>query len=150
MRSAAHTALMVCCLLAAPLPDCPAEEHSSWRLLGQANIEKKDKNLSSTVFRPELSLDENNRLLAKNRLGTTTLALTIPTNTQQSSIWRSGELINRRIQLDVADLRISGRITAVMLAPSRQATIFAQFENDRISDTSRFFEEEKGVLSIGE
>lgn len=150
MRTVAHTTLMVCCLLAAPLRSCPAEERSTWRMLGQAKIEKKDKNLSATVFRPELSLEENNRLLAMDRAATTTLALTVPTHARQSSIGRSSELVNRRIQLDVAGLKLSGRVTAVMLAPSQQATIFAQFENDRIIDSNRVFQEETGVLSIGE
>lgn len=150
MRPIAHIVLTICSLFIAPLPICSAEEHTSWKLLGQVKIQKNNKNLATIAFRPELSLEENNQILAVHRSKTTSWTLTLPASKLLVAGRQPNDLVDRPILIDTSNQRLQGRITAIVLSPSQQASIFAQFDHQASDTSQRTIAEETGVLSIGE
>ena len=150
MRPVAHTILIVCCLTTALSSNCPAEEHRSWKVIGQVKIEHMKKNLGSVQFRPELSLEENNRILASYRSQTTSLVLTISADGLEDLTSSNRPIVNRTVQLKIDDRNWHGRVSAVMISPAKQATLFTEFNNYPQSNADRLSDEETGVLSIGE
>lgn len=150
MRPFAHMILFAGCLFIAQTGKCSAEEHSAWTVLGQTKIEKNAKNLSAIPFRPEFSLEENNRIQASHRKDTISLTLKVPSDKLLQTTTADHSLVNRMVRLEVNGKVWRGRITAAMISPSSEATVFATFHNHRHSEFDRLLEEETGVLSIGE
>jgi hypothetical protein len=118
--------------------------------LGQVKIQKNNKNLATIAFRPELSLEENNQILAVHRSKTTSWTLTLPASKLLVAGRQPNDLVDRPILIDTSNQRLQGRITAIVLSPSQQASIFAQFDHQASDTSQRTIAEETGVLSIGE
>ncbi len=95
------------------------------------------------MFRPELSLQQNNQLLQEHRSKTTIVSTTIPVNQL-----RSVKLVNKPVQWQVDQSLFGGRVTAVSLSSDQsQATIYAEISDSRISTTS-LSEQAEGLLKI--
>lgn len=119
-RAVAHAVLYAFCF-GNTIGSClGADLNSSWQTVGQAKVQKKIR--TSAPFRPELSLEENNRLLAAHRTKSIIVSSTVPAN-QLSNL----KLINRSASWQLGNHAYSGRVTAVTLsADQSQATIFAE------------------------
>lgn len=140
-RAVAHAVLYALCIGSLIGNSIAADVNSSWVPLGQAKIQKKIR--PTTMFRPELSLQQNNELLQEHRNKTIIVSTTIPVNQL-----RSVKLVNKPVQWHVDQSYFGGRVTAVSLSSDQsQATIFAEISDSRIS-TIGLSEQVEGLLKI--
>lgn len=142
MRHAVAHAVLYAFCFGSTIGSClGAEVNSSWQPLGQAKVQKKIR--TSAPFRPELSLEENNRLLSAHRNKSIIVSSTVPVK-QLSNL----NLVNRSALWQLGNQAYSGRVTAVTLsADQTQATIFAEIV-DADLPTNSLKGHEAGPLSV--
>lgn len=150
MRTFAHTILIACCLLTVQSRICPADENRSLKPVGQVKVEKNKKNLGVVVYRPDLSVAQNNQRLEEYRAQTSSFSVAVPRRLLTVMSPEQQGLVNRSVKLDIQGQSYFGRISAVMLDGSQNATLFAQIDNLQDKLGSEQLVEETGVLSIGE
>lgn len=140
-RAVAHAVLYAFCF-GSSIGSCfGAEVNSSWQPLGQAKVQKNIR--TSAPFRPELSLEENNRLLTAHRNKSIIVSTTVPVK-KLSNL----NLVNHSASWQLGNQAYSGRVTAVTLsADQTQATIFAEIV-DADLPTNSLKGHEAGPLSV--
>ncbi len=145
MRTLSRIASYICFVSLVVVPRFSAAEiSSSWVPLGQAKIEKNAKSSGTIAFQPHLSLEDNNRILAKYKQETVTASVIIPASLLNGENW-----VNRRAKLTIFGHGLDGRVIGVMISPNNSATLFAQIENVAEAGSVRLNGGETGVLSIG-
>lgn len=127
-RAVAHAVLFTLCISGFGRKSIGADVNSSWTPVGQAKVQKKLR--TTTPFRPELSLQENNELLNQHRRKSIIVAATVPV-----SELRTVKLVNKQVQWQTEQSSFAGRVTAVTLSSDQsQATVFAEISDDQNSN----------------
>ena len=142
MRAFAHAAGLVCLLSCLSAANCSADISSSWKQLGQARFEQA-RPTGTLEFRPELSLAENNRRIAEHRANTASAIATVPLAEVAGQ-----NLINRPARAVFDGQTYNGRVTAVMVSPSREAVLFVQLDTRPAFGRSTPIDGRTGPLSI--
>lgn len=139
-RAVAHAVICLACLGMTPSTRA-ANINSSPKLVGQAKVQKNIK--TTVVFRPELSLQENNSRILAHRETSFVISITLPVDRLDSL-----RLVNRSVDWNCQGQLFSGRITAVSLSADRQqVTLFAEI-SDQYRAKEHFTGQESGLLRI--
>ncbi|MBX3422549.1 MAG: hypothetical protein KF752_13425 [Pirellulaceae bacterium] len=144
MKFIAHLTFLACCVSTTASQICSAEVNTSWKPLGQVKVDKNTRS-GTIAFRPELTLEENNRRRAEHRDTTCNVRLELP-----SSQLESYALVDRPVQLRVAGQVYTGRVTGLFLTPENRVVLSAEIKDKTVENRPRLAHGETGTLSIGE